>query len=111
MQGARDWRLLHGDEVISIHPQGRFLADNGQALVAAALAGLGIAMLPDFLTDPHVATGALVPVVADYPVPEAGLFVVRPPGDYAPRKVRVLTDILIETFSSAASRVSIVVSA
>jgi DNA-binding transcriptional LysR family regulator len=87
MQGPRDWRLLHGDKVISIHPQGRFLADNGQALVAAALAGLGIAMLPDFLTDPHVATGALVPVVADYPVPETGLFIVRPPGDCASRKV------------------------
>ena len=111
MQGPRDWRLLHGDKVISIHPQGRFLADNGQALVSAALAGLGIAMLPDFLTDPHVATGALVPVVTDYTVPEAGLFVVRPPGDHVPRKVRVLTDILIETFSSAASRVNVAVSA
>jgi DNA-binding transcriptional LysR family regulator len=79
--------------------------------VAAALAGLGIAMLPDFLTDPHVATGALVPVVADYPVPETGLFIVRPPGDCASRKVRVLTNILMETFSSAASRVSVAVSA
>jgi DNA-binding transcriptional LysR family regulator len=111
MQGPHDWRLLHGDQVISIHPQGRFLADNGQALVAAALAGLGIAMLPDFLTDPYIATGALVPVVPDYPVPEAGLFVVRPPGDCVPRKIRVLTDILMETFSSAASRVKVKVSA
>jgi DNA-binding transcriptional LysR family regulator len=68
-------------------------------------------MLPDFLINPHVTTGALVPVVADYPVPEAGLFVARPPGDCVPRKVRVLTDILIETFSSAASRVSVAVSA
>ena len=75
------------------------------------MAGLGIAMLPDFLTDPHVATGALVPVVADYPVPEAGLFVVRPPSDCVPRKVRVLTDILIETFSSAASGANVAVSA
>jgi DNA-binding transcriptional LysR family regulator len=88
----------------------RGLISSGSA-VAAALAGLGIAMLPDFLTDPYVATGALVPVVADYPVPEAGLFVVRPPGDCVPRKVRVLTDILIETFSSAASRVNVAVSA
>jgi DNA-binding transcriptional LysR family regulator len=76
----------------------------------AALAGLGIAMLPNFLTDPHVATGALVLILADCSVPEAGLFVVRPPGDCAPRKVRVLTDILIETFSSAANRVSVAVS-
>jgi DNA-binding transcriptional LysR family regulator len=104
MQGPRDWRLLHEDKEICIHPQGRFIADNGQALVSAALAGLGIAMLPDFLTDPHIATGALVPVVTDYTVPEAGLFVVRPPGNPVPRNVRVLTDILIETFASAASR-------
>jgi DNA-binding transcriptional LysR family regulator len=111
MQGPQDWRLLQGGKVIIIHPQGRFLADNGQALLPAALAGLGIAMLPDFLTDPHVATGALVPVVTDYAVPEAGLFVVRPPGDHVPRKVRVLTDILIETFVSGASSVNEVVSA
>jgi DNA-binding transcriptional LysR family regulator len=111
MQGPQDWRLLRGGKTTIIHPQGRFLADNGQALLPAALAGLGIAMLPDFLTDPHVATGALVPVVTDYGVPEAGLFVVRPPGDHVSRKVRVLIDILVETFGSAVSSVSVVDSA
>ena len=43
-----------------MHPQGRFKADNGQALVSGALAGLGIAALPDFLIEEHLATGALV---------------------------------------------------
>jgi hypothetical protein len=33
-----------------------------------------------------------------YPPPEAGLFVVRPPGQYPARKVRVLTELLIEHF-------------
>jgi DNA-binding transcriptional LysR family regulator len=99
VQGPGDWRFLNGDKVVSIRPRGRFIADNGQALVAAALAGLGIAMLPDFLTDPHVATGALLPVLTEYPLPEAGLFVVRPPGDHVPRKVRVLTEILIEALA------------
>jgi DNA-binding transcriptional LysR family regulator len=100
IQRPGDWRFLHGDKVIRVRPLGRFVADNGQALVAAALAGLGIAVLPDFLTDPHVATGALVPILTEYPLPDAGLFVVRPRGDHVPRKVRILTNIVVEIFAS-----------
>src|SRR5262249_38058738 len=48
-----------------------------------------------------IASGVLVPVLADYPPPEAGLDVVRPPGDFPTRKVRVLTEILIEYFGSS----------
>jgi hypothetical protein len=33
-----------------------------------------------------------------YPVPTAGMFVVRPPGEHSTRKVRVLTELLIEHF-------------
>jgi DNA-binding transcriptional LysR family regulator len=81
-----------------IHPQGRFKADSGAALAAAAIAGPGIAALPDFLTEPALASGALVPVMSRYPVPEAGILMVRPPGRHPARKVRVLTDLLIEHF-------------
>src|SRR6202020_558955 len=49
MQGAEAWQFTDGDKTISIHPQGRFKADNGTALAAAAGAGLGIAWLPDHL--------------------------------------------------------------
>ena len=54
--------------------------------------------LQDFLVDEHIAAGRLEPVLADYPPPEAGLYVVRPPGEFAPRKVRALIDILVERF-------------
>lgn len=102
MQGTESWRFVSGDRTITVRPQGRFKADNGVALAAAALAGLGIAALPDFLIDEYIASGALVPVLVDYPPPEAGLYVVRPPGRFAPRKVRVLIDILIERFGERA---------
>jgi len=36
--------------------------------------------------------------MANYPVPTAGMFVVRPPGQHPTRKVRVLTELLIECF-------------
>jgi len=98
MQGTETWQFIDGDKTISVHPQGRFKADNGAALAAAAVAGLGIAWLPDCLTEDHLASGALVPVMTRYPVPTAGVFVVRPPGQHPARKVRVLTELLIEHF-------------
>jgi DNA-binding transcriptional LysR family regulator len=64
--------------------------------VPAVLAGLGIAMLPDFLIHDQVTSGALVALMPDYPMPEAGVYVVRPPGGSASCKVRALIDILIE---------------
>jgi DNA-binding transcriptional LysR family regulator len=98
MQGTETWRLINGDKTIAVHPQGRFKADNGTALAAAAAAGLGVAALPDFLTGDYLASGALVPVMTRYPLPEAGIFVVRPPGQLPARKVRVLTELLNEHF-------------
>ena len=89
--------FLDAGKAISVRPRGRFKADNGPALLVAALEGLGIAYLPDFLTDEHIASGALVAVLTRYRVPEGGLFLIRPAG--APsRKVRVLTDLLLERF-------------
>jgi DNA-binding transcriptional LysR family regulator len=91
-----EWPLQHGDERITIRPHARFTADNGAALVPAALAGLGIALLPDFLIADHVDAGRLVALLPDYPMPEAGVYVVRPPGGSASCKVRALIDIMVE---------------
>ncbi len=96
MQGTESWKFLDGDQVIDVRPHGRFKADNGTALVAAAVAGVGIAYLPDWVTDEYVASGALVPIMTRYPPPAAGAYVVRPPGQHPSRNVRVLTELLIE---------------
>ncbi|TCK28355.1 DNA-binding transcriptional LysR family regulator [Ancylobacter aquaticus] len=102
MQGTEAWQLMDGDKVVTVRPQGRFKADNGTALVAAATAGLGIAYLPDGLTHELLASGALVPVMTGHPPPPAGIYVLRPPGAYPARKVRVLTEMLIACFDHAA---------
>ncbi len=98
MQGTEAWQFQDGDRTVTVHPRGRFKADNAIALTAAAVAGLGIAWLPDGITGEHVASGALVPVMTRYPPPPAGIYVIRPPGQHPARKVRVLTELLIECF-------------
>lgn len=99
MQGTEAWRFMDGDRVFTVQPQGRFKADNATALAAAAAAGLGIAWLPDCITYQHVASGALVPILTRFPVPPGAAYVVRPPGQHPTRKVRVLTEMLIEYFA------------
>ncbi|RUW58116.1 LysR family transcriptional regulator [Mesorhizobium sp. M7A.F.Ca.US.008.03.1.1] len=101
MQGTEAWQLMDGDKITTVKPQGRFKADNGTALAAAAAAGLGIAWLPDCLIDEYVASGALVPLMTRHPPPPAGIYVIRPSGQYPARKVRVLTELLIECFEQA----------
>lgn len=96
MQGTEGWQFIDGDKTITIRPQGRFKADNGTALVAAAVAGLGLAYLPDGITQDHVASGKLVPIMTRYPPPPAGAYVLRPAGQHPARKIRVLTELLIE---------------
>jgi DNA-binding transcriptional LysR family regulator len=96
MQGTESWRFIAGDKTITVRPQGRFKADNGTALLLAAVAGLGIAYLPDSLTQEHIASGTLVAVMTKYAVPDGGLFLVRPTGMRLSRKLRILTELLIE---------------
>ncbi|WP_192242733.1 LysR family transcriptional regulator [Mesorhizobium silamurunense] len=98
MQGTEAWQFMDGDKIVTVQPQGRFKADNATALAAAAAAGLGIAWLPDCITHEYVTSGALVPIMTRYPVPPGAAYVVRPPGQHPPRKVRVLTEMLTEYF-------------
>jgi DNA-binding transcriptional LysR family regulator len=101
MRGTEAWPLMDGDKIIEIRLQGRFKADNGVALVAGAIAGLGLAILPEGLMTEHLASGALVPVMTRYPVAPLAIHVVRPPGQHPSRKIRELTDMMIECFELA----------
>lgn len=100
MQGTESWQFMDGENIVTVRPQGRFKADNGSALVAAAVAGLGIAYLPNVLIQEHLDSGALVPVMMRHPSPVAGAYVVRPPGQHPPRKIRMLADLLVEHFDT-----------
>lgn len=102
MQGTESWPVKDGGKIVLMRPQGRFQADNAVALVAAALAGIGLAGLPEALITEHLASGALVEVMPRYPLPRLGIYVVRPPGQHPARKIHVLTEMLIECFAESA---------
>lgn len=82
----------------SITPSGRFHTDSGDALVRAAEMGLGIVAVPMFLAHDSVEAGRLVEVLTDYTMPEIGFYIVRPPGNNVPARLRLLIDMLVERF-------------
>ncbi|MHC1547896.1 LysR family transcriptional regulator [Phyllobacterium sp. K27] len=102
MQKAESWRFLGDDGNIAIRPQGRFKVDNGIAVAKAAAAGLGLAVLPNFVIEEQLESGALVEVLPHHPLAEVDMYVVRPPGLNPARKIRVFIELMIEQFSKAA---------
>jgi DNA-binding transcriptional LysR family regulator len=93
-----DWHFQSGKRTLAVRPAGRLRSDNGTSIADWAIAGLGIAMLPTFMLDESIHGGALEPLLLDYPAPELGIYVVRPPGDYVSAKVRLLIDTLVAQF-------------
>ncbi|MET3709595.1 DNA-binding transcriptional LysR family regulator [Sphingomonas trueperi] len=98
--GATTWPVSVRGKVRNLRPRGRFQADSGLALLSAALAGVGIAMLPDFLADDPIGRGELVRLLPANEPPPTPLQIVRAPGGRTPRKLEVLTDFLIRHFAA-----------
>lgn len=105
IQANSVWHLNQGRPEALLRSDSRFIADNGLAVRAAAVAGLGIALLPVFLVSEDLEAHRLARVLPDAATPEHGLHVVRPPpARHAPRKVTALTDLLAERFAGLAKR-------
>ena len=85
------WHFQHADgSDVAIRPQGPLVANSGEALVTTLLAGLGIARLPAFIGGPHLASGARVPLLADWAAAPIGLHIVTPPSALRPARVEAL---------------------
>jgi DNA-binding transcriptional LysR family regulator len=84
---------------ISVPLKGPFAANNSEALREAALAGLGITLLPDFSAQSAIEAGALVELLPGWrPVGAFGTHVwaIRPYAAQVPRGVRALVAWLAE---------------
>jgi len=74
-----------------------FLAiDDGNAYLTAGLAGLGVLWLPKYMAKAHVASGALVPLFADWRIEPMPLHVAYPSNRYIRRPLRVFIDWIVE---------------
>jgi DNA-binding transcriptional LysR family regulator len=91
------WRFTNSNgEEAAVRPNGRLRANNGDVMLHSLRSGHGIAVLPDFIIDADLTSGAVVPILSDWSVLPAALHLVTPPGTIRPKRVTVLIDYLTE---------------
>lgn len=76
----------------------RLRANNGDVLAQAAIAGLGLVVLPTFIIGPALTTGQLEPVLEAETTRRNDIRLVYPPGRQTSAKLKALADHLAEAF-------------
>lgn len=90
-RGARRWRIA---------VDGPFRMNHGEELLAAAIAGLGIAQAPDVMVDEALVKGHLFRILEPYSAPGPSLFAVIAPGRTRSAIVRAFVEFVRSTLSS-----------
>ncbi len=102
--GTWQFRKADGEEA-AVRPAGPLITDNGDAMMPALLAGLGIARLPDFIIDRELADGRLVEILADWSPMNIALHLLTPPSTLRPARVELVIEFLSQRFRNLCTRV------
>lgn len=97
------WTFEGPEGTISVPIRGKYRADNGELLRAAALAGDGIILEPTFIVGGDLARGDLVPLLRDWSIPEGSAMAVYPSRRFLSAKVRTFVEYLQEAFAGEPS--------
>lgn len=99
--GRTIWRMTNPDGVQEeVQVAGRFSGNTAQALRKAAIAGLGVALLPPAMARLDVEAGRLVPVLPQYQRTGQGLSVLYPSRKHLPLAVSAFIGMVTEKLSS-----------
>jgi DNA-binding transcriptional LysR family regulator len=91
-------------EQASVRPVGQLRVNNGEAVMPALLAGLGIADLPEFIVGNAIRSGEVEVILKGWKQPEGALHLVTPPGGPRPARVEVLAEFLAKAFARGKKR-------
>lgn len=97
MDEERDW-VFDGEAAATIHVDGQLSVNNNSALLMAAVNGIGIAMLPDYLARDDLAAGRLVRLFPEHAFARAPLQLVHLADRTMPLKLRSFIDFAVEKF-------------
>jgi len=91
-------------EEASVRPAGQLRVNNGEAVLPALIAGLGIADLPHFIVGDAIASGEVEVILKGWKQPEGAVHLVTPPGGPRPARVEVLAEFLTKKFAKTKGR-------
>ena len=93
--GSSDiWQLAQDGREFSQRVQGNWRCNSGQAVLDAALQGVGLCQLPDYYVLEHLHSGALVSLLEAHQPPNTAVWALYPQQRHLSPKVRKLVDFL-----------------
>ena len=99
-QGA-GWKITDpSGELRQVRSAGCLTVNDGQSLLNAAIAGLGIAYLPAFLYTDALRQGLVEEAMSGLPAEVQGIYAVYPQGRFVQPKVRAFIDFLVRHFAN-----------
>jgi DNA-binding transcriptional LysR family regulator len=95
------WRFRGGDGPVTVEVGGSYSANNGDALRAAAIAGIGIIRTPTFIVGDALRDGRLRCLLGEYAIDDGAVHAVYPHRRHVSPKVRAFVDFLTDRFGPA----------
>lgn len=102
LESAIEWRFRSQQGETKVRVAGNFTANNSEAIREAALAGLGVALLPSFIVAGDLRAGRLKVVLGGYEVEGAvanDVYALYLPTRYVSPKVHAFVDFFVERFA------------
>jgi len=97
------YALHNGSEHLQIKGRHVLAVDDGNAYLAAGLAGMGVLWLPRYMSHVHQARGELVPLFEDWQLEPMPLYVAYPPNRHISQKLRVFIDWIVKLMAHRAN--------
>jgi len=94
--------MHRGDETVKVQGRYALAVDDGNAYLAAGVAGLGIMWLPRYMSKTPVARGELVTLFEDWQLDPMPLYIAYPPNRHVSAKLRVFIDWVVELMNESA---------
>ena len=92
---ADRWPLADVSLKKHFRASGNLRVNSGEIVEIMVLEGAGIAYLPDFFVNQHIAEGRMVKVLEHMPSPELGMYLVYPQTRQLPFKTRAFIDAVV----------------
>ena len=96
-----DWHFVVNGREQLIRTRSTVTINNGDSILAAVLAGGGLAMLASFMTGEYVQSGRLLPVLDEFVREDVPIYAVYPSTRHLSPKVRAFVDFLARTYGPA----------
>lgn len=98
LQIGQQWAFGDKEGRVTTRLRYRLSANNGEFLANVACEGLAITAGPLFFLQAYIDSGKLIPILTDFPRPQAGMYALYPPGRLVSRRVKAFSDFLFEYF-------------